>query len=146
MKCLFFKTICDKRLTKYAKTKEVCIRQLKLNRKSGETLLIGSIVLWFALRHHFATIHTKIMMIFRSFVTFFALTIFYIMVQTKVFTYRIHFSFEPKCKDLFSDFLARCHSSITNFLNRSSRRKRDMASNPLFIIPEFFLHFPNELC
>ena len=21
-----------------------------------------------------------------------------------------------------------------------------MASNPLFIIPDFFLHFPNELC
>ena len=31
-------------------------------------------------------------------------------------------------------------------LNRSSRRKRGMASNPLFIIPDFFLHFPNELC
>ena len=30
-------------------------------------------------------------------------------------------------------------------LNRSSRRKRGMASNPLFIIPDFFLHFPNEL-
>ena len=29
--------------------------------------------------------------------------------------------------------------------NRSSRRKRGMASNPLFIIPEFFLHFPNKL-
>ena len=32
-------------------------------------------------------------------------------------------------------------------LNRSSRRKRGMASNPLFIIPELFLlHFPNKLC
>ena len=31
-------------------------------------------------------------------------------------------------------------------LNRSSRRKRGMASNPLFTIPDFFLHFPNELC
>ena len=30
-------------------------------------------------------------------------------------------------------------------LNRSSRRKRGMASNPLFIIPDFLLHFPNEL-
>ena len=30
--------------------------------------------------------------------------------------------------------------------NRLSRRKRGMASNPLFIIPDFFLHFPNELC
>ena len=30
-------------------------------------------------------------------------------------------------------------------LNRSSRRKRGMATNPLFIIPYFFLHFPNEL-
>ena len=32
------------------------------------------------------------------------------------------------------------------FFNRSSRRKRGTASNPLFIIPDFFLHFPNELC
>ena len=32
------------------------------------------------------------------------------------------------------------------YFNRSSRRKRGMASNPLFIIPDFFLHFPNELC
>ena len=31
-------------------------------------------------------------------------------------------------------------------LNRSSRRKRGMASNPLFIIPDFILHFPCELC
>ena len=31
-------------------------------------------------------------------------------------------------------------------INRSSRRNRGMASNPLFIIPDFFLHFPNELC
>ena len=29
--------------------------------------------------------------------------------------------------------------------NRSSRRKRGIASNPLFIIPDFFLHFPKEL-
>ena len=29
--------------------------------------------------------------------------------------------------------------------NRSSRRKRGMASNTLFIIPDFFLDFPNEL-
>ena len=38
---------------------------------------------------------------------------------------------------------------FTNFFvvfNRSSRRKRGMASNPIFIIPGFFLHFPNELC
>ena len=34
----------------------------------------------------------------------------------------------------------------TSVLNRSSRRKRGMASNPLFIIPDLFLHFPNELC
>ena len=38
----------------------------------------------------------------------------------------------------------------TNFfwqvpLNRLSRRKRGMASNPLLIIPDFFLHFSNEL-
>ena len=30
-------------------------------------------------------------------------------------------------------------------INRLSRRKRGMVSNPLFIIPDFFLHFPNEL-
>ena len=30
-------------------------------------------------------------------------------------------------------------------LNRLSRRKRGMASKPLFIIPDFFLHFTNEL-
>ena len=30
--------------------------------------------------------------------------------------------------------------------NRSSRGKRRNASNPLFIIPDFFLHVPNELC
>ena len=37
--------------------------------------------------------------------------------------------------------------TFTNFIsiNRSSRRKRGMASNPLFIIPDFFLHFPNKL-
>ena len=28
------------------------------------------------------------------------------------------------------------------FFNRSSRRKRGMASNPLFIIPDFFCIFP----
>ena len=28
------------------------------------------------------------------------------------------------------------------FFNRSSRRKRDLASNPHFIIPDFFLHLP----
>ena len=31
-------------------------------------------------------------------------------------------------------------------LNRSSKTKRGMASNSLFIIPDFFLNFPNELC
>ena len=31
-------------------------------------------------------------------------------------------------------------------LNRLYRRKRGMASNPLFTIPDFCLHFPNELC
>ena len=30
---------------------------------------------------------------------------------------------------------------INCFFNRSSRRKRGMASNPLFIIPDLFLHF-----
>ena len=35
-----------------------------------------------------------------------------------------------------------------NISNRSSRRKRGMASHPLFIkaCRLFFLHFPNELC
>ena len=31
------------------------------------------------------------------------------------------------------------------YFNRWSRRKRGMASTPLFIIPNFFMHFPNEL-
>ena len=35
---------------------------------------------------------------------------------------------------------------IVFHLNRLSRRKRGMAYNPLFIIPDFILHFPNELC
>ena len=35
---------------------------------------------------------------------------------------------------------------VVQYFNRSSRRKRGMTSNPLFIIPSFFLHFPNELC
>ena len=30
-------------------------------------------------------------------------------------------------------------------LNRSSMRNRGMAFNPLFIIPDFYFHFPNEL-
>ena len=29
--------------------------------------------------------------------------------------------------------------------NSSSRRKSGMAANTIFIIPDFFLHFPNEL-
>ena len=36
-------------------------------------------------------------------------------------------------------------SCLLNYFNRSSRRKRGMASNPLFIMPDFFLHFPNDL-
>ena len=56
-------------------------------------------------------------------------------------------------KDLISHQRKKTQSTtfkiITNRLNdlfnRSSRRKRGMASNPLLIIPEFFLHFPNEL-
>ena len=39
---------------------------------------------------------------------------------------------------------------VTNYIcicfNRLSRRKRGMASKPLFIISDFFLHFSNELC
>ena len=34
---------------------------------------------------------------------------------------------------------------FSSVFNRSSRRKRGMASNPLFIIPVFSLHFPKEL-
>ena len=37
------------------------------------------------------------------------------------------------------------NKKMNDFFDRSSRRKRGMASNPLFIIPDFFLHFPNEL-
>jgi hypothetical protein len=44
------------------------------------------------------------------------------------------------------EFLKHFMNIILNILNRSSRRKKGMASNPLFIIPDFFLHFPNELC
>ena len=44
----------------------------------------------------------------------------------------------------FHNHLMSVHCMI--IFNRSSRRKRGMASNPLFIIPDFFLHFPNELC
>ena len=36
-------------------------------------------------------------------------------------------------------------SFFFSFLNRLSRRKRGMVSNPLFIIPDFFLNFSNEL-
>ena len=35
-----------------------------------------------------------------------------------------------------------CATIKTNIINRSSRRKRGMASNPLFIIPDFFCIFP----
>ena len=38
------------------------------------------------------------------------------------------------------------HEIVFVLLNRLSRRKKGMGSNPLFIIPDFFLHFPNELC
>ena len=30
-------------------------------------------------------------------------------------------------------------------INRDKLRKSGLASNPLFILPDFFLHFPNEL-
>ena len=39
----------------------------------------------------------------------------------------------------------RAHRGQKGILNRSSRSKRGMASNPLFIIPDFFWYFPNEL-
>ena len=35
--------------------------------------------------------------------------------------------------------------SLNIMLNRSSRRKRGMASNPLFIIPDFFCIFQTNL-
>ena len=41
--------------------------------------------------------------------------------------------------------LARGKYFLLHLFNRSSRRKRGMASNPLFIIPGFSLHFPKEL-
>jgi hypothetical protein len=34
---------------------------------------------------------------------------------------------------------------VVQVFNRSSRRKRGMASNPLFIIPDFILHFPKGI-
>ena len=44
-------------------------------------------------------------------------------------------------------FLEIYNMNIINTLNRLSRRKRGMASNPLFIIcTRLFLHFSNELC
>jgi hypothetical protein len=43
----------------------------------------------------------------------------------------------------FSKFLLL--QSYLKYLNRLPRRRRGMASNPLFIIPDFFLHFPSEL-
>ena len=36
--------------------------------------------------------------------------------------------------------------NVKILLNRSSRRKRGMVSNPLFTMPDSFLYFPNELC
>ena len=53
-----------------------------------------------------------------------------------------------------ANFLTICNRKLMNYyenfeqviFNRSSRRKRGMASNPLFIIPDFFFHLPNELC
>ena len=37
-------------------------------------------------------------------------------------------------------------SNSGELFNRLSRGKRGMASNLLFIIPDFFLHFSHELC
>ena len=39
-------------------------------------------------------------------------------------------------------FFLKLHFSTCKYINRSSKRKRDMASNPLFIIPDFFCIFP----
>ena len=49
-----------------------------------------------------------------------------------------------------ANFLTICNRKLMNYyenfeqviFNRSSRRKRGMASNPLFIIPDFFCIFP----
>ena len=35
-----------------------------------------------------------------------------------------------------------CTKGLAELINRSSRRKRGMVSNPLFIIPNFFCIFP----
>ena len=44
-------------------------------------------------------------------------------------------------------YLVQSNSNLGMYLlDRWSRRKRGMVSNPLFIIPDFFLHFPSELC
>ena len=57
-------------------------------------------------------------------------------------------SIEDKCKYLIN--IGRAAVVVDQrfiiWFNRLSRRKRGMASNPLFIIPDFFLNFPNELC
>ena len=45
----------------------------------------------------------------------------------------------------FSSRMVNKNLMILDF-NRSSRRKRGMASDLFFIIQDFFLHFPNELC
>jgi hypothetical protein len=45
----------------------------------------------------------------------------------------------------YKEFFNNIHNLLYQYmyeLNRSSRRKRGMASNPLFIIPDFFCVFP----
>ena len=50
------------------------------------------------------------------------------------------------CFDIYKYFFQNATSKTVtvnpNTLNRSSRRKRGMTSNPLFIIPDFFCIFP----
>ena len=45
----------------------------------------------------------------------------------------------------FLPFAWKCEHQAEYFLNRSSRRKRGMASTPLFIIPDFFCIFQTNL-
>ena len=56
---------------------------------------------------------------------------FYFSVQNRVECYKIF------VKGTFGE-------NVLININRWSKRKRGMASTPLFIIPEMFLHFPNK--
>jgi hypothetical protein len=75
------------------------------------------------------------------------LPIFYLgakYFQTKVFSYSPQRIFNI----LFSikQLLLSSADLIIWALNRSSKRKKSMASNPLFVLPDLFLLFPDKLC